>query len=480
MILRQKVLYITSILFQATASVLYGLRLLNEYGTDYGIYYAGSLATHQNGYGLYSSFFDIKGPLYYGFLKCLSFFVNYSTTGAVIQLIITALFWFLSINLACRLITTNLNIKTVASFGSVALLIGQDSNSSMSLFQSGLIALSLALIHKFLISKNISYYYLSIAMSVMAFLVKIDSFSIIVLIPLVYLFYNKIKSVFHLILGFIFSIFFYMINLLFLSKFLHFSFNNYFYQNIQFVFESRWGIADTVSNYGALGFFVRDYNSITLLLASGVFFSLSIAYQNLSLHDLKNDPGIIIVAFGFISYVVLRSDKNYHLFVLYSSLLIALILKLEKDSVLHKFKLIIGTLLLSASLVIVNFSLDSRCVITNNIQCLNRFADLLQPNEDKELLQKTFYLNQGWPFVINGVLPQNNFTVWWPLAVETKYSTTQIIDQANSSNFPIWVDYNDFIDLQKKNPLRVGQFMKGKELIRNDSSSKWGQLVPIE
>ena len=47
-------------------------------------------------------------------------------------------------------------------------------------------------------------------MSVMAFLVKIDSFGLLVLIPLVYLIYGKMKSVFHLILGFIFFVFFYM------------------------------------------------------------------------------------------------------------------------------------------------------------------------------------------------------------------------------------------------------------------------------
>ena len=473
-------LYFTSLLFQAIAAVLYGMRLLNEYGTDYGIYYAGSIATHQDGYGLYSNFFDIKGPLYYGFLKLLSFFIAYGTKGAVIQLILTALFWIFSINLACRIITTDLNIRTVASFASVALLIGQNSNSSMSLFQSGLIALSLALLHKCLMTKNIFYYYLSITLSVLAFLVKIDSFILIILILLIYLLYNKMQTFFHLLCGFIFSFFFCLISLFLLSNFLHFNFDDYFYQNIQFVFESRWGVGDSISKYGALGFIVRDYHSIILLLASGVLFSLTIAYQNFSIGDLKDDPGIFFIIFGFASYILIKSDKDYHLFVLYSSLLVALILRLVSDAALYRIRIIIITLFFSASLVIVNLVIDSRCAFMNKITCVNGFAELLQPSKEKDELQRSFFLNQGWPFIINGVLPKINFTVWWPLEVETKNSTRQIIDQANSSNFPIWVDYNDFIDLQKRNPLRVNEFMKGKELIRNDLNSKWGQLVPIK
>jgi hypothetical protein len=475
-----KVLYFLSLILQGSASVLYGLRLLNEYGTDYGIYYAGSVATRQNDYGLYSNFFEIKGPLYYGFLKLLSFFINYSLTGAVIELILTAFFWFLCVNIACRLISSKLHLLTIAAITSVALLVGQDSNSSMSLFQGGLVALSLALIYKYLVTYNITFFYLSIAASTLACLVKLDSFGLIIIIPLLYLFCSKIRSVFQLILGFVFFMFFYMTILLFLSQFLNFSLSNYFYQAFQFVIETRWNLGESKSHYGILGIFVRDYYSITLLLATGILFSLLIAYQNTSFRNLIKDPGFIIIIYGSISYLVLESDKNYHLLVLYSSLLVALVIKIENELIFNRLKVITVTSLLSASLVIANFSVDSRCVITNNIQCLNRFEDLLQPNQDKGLLQKSFYLNQGWPFIINGVLPKINFTVWWPLAFNVKYSTNQVIDEANTSNFPIWVDYNDFIDLQKRNPIQVSEFMKGKKLVRNDLDSKWAELVPIK
>jgi len=479
-ILNHRVQYSVALLIQAFASVLYGLRLLNEYGTDYGIYYVGSVATRQNDYGLYSSFFEIKGPLYYAFLKSISFLVNYNLTGAVVELIFTALFWFLCVNIASRIISSNLQVRTVASIASVAILIGQDSNSSMSLFQSGLIVLSLALIYKHLFTDNVICFYLSIAVSTLTCLVKLDSFGLIIIIPLLYLIYSKSKSIFRLISGFAFSIIFFMANLLMLSRFLNFSLSEYFYQSFQFVIESRFNIGDSTSRYGFLGLFVRDYYSISLLLASGILFSLLLSYQNISFPILIRDPGFIIMIYGVISYLLLKSDKNYHLFVLYSCLLVVLIIRIDNELVVNRLKVVFVTFLLGASLVVINFSVDSRCVITKNIQCVNRFENLLQPNQDKALLQKSFYLNQGWPFLINGVLPKVNFTVWWPLAVYAKNSTDQVIAEANSSNFPIWVDYSDFIDLQKRNPIQTGEFMKGRELVRSNSDSKWAELIPIK
>ena len=192
LIFNHKIQYFISLIFQILASFLYGLRLLNEYGTDYGIYYVGSIATRQNGYGLYSSFFEIKGPLYYGFLKLLSFFVDYSVTGAVVELMFTAFFWFLCVNIACRIISSSLQIRTIVALASVSVLIGQDSNSSMSLFQGGLVVLSLALIYKNLLIDNITFFYLSISVATLSCLVKIDSFGLIIVVPLLYLLFSKV------------------------------------------------------------------------------------------------------------------------------------------------------------------------------------------------------------------------------------------------------------------------------------------------
>jgi hypothetical protein len=253
--------------------------------------------------------------------------------------------------------------------------------------------------------------------------------------------------------------------------------HEYFYQAIIYVSETRWSLGNgaTFKN-----FIIRDYYSIPLLLGSGLLFALILVGNYSTFKVFIRSPSFVILLLGVFSYGLLQSDKNYHLFVLYPYALIALVIGVVGFYNFPHYKVLFVVFFTSASVVNVNYILDSQCIIAKKVVCSDPYRELLMPNSEKKILEKSFYLNQGWPFLVNEVLPKINFTVWWPLAVETKFSTTQIIDQANSSNFPIWVDYNDFIDLQKRNPLRVNEFMKGKELIRYDLNSKWGQLIPIK
>jgi hypothetical protein len=268
-----------------------------------------------------------------------------------------------------------------------------------------------------------------------------------------------------------------LVSLLILSRLLHFKFHEYFYHAIIYVAEARWSLGNgaTLKN-----FIIRDYYSIPLLLGSGIIFALILVWSYSNFKILIKSPSFVVLLFGAFSYGLLQSDKNYHLFVFYPYALIALVIGVISLSNFSHFKVLFFVFFTSASVVSVNYLLDSKCIVTKTVVCSDPYKELRMPNSEKKFLEKSFYLNQGWPFLINEVLPKINFTIWWPLAVETKNSTTQIIEQANSSNFPIWVDYNDFIDLQKRNPLRVSEFMKGKELVRNGLNTKWAQLVPID
>ena len=463
--------------FQFICSSLFALRLYDEWGTDYGIYYVGAVSSQQPEFGLYSGFFDFKGPLYYGFLKTLSFLISYGFFGAVLSLFITCLFWFTSINLATYLIVRDYRHRSIIGFASIAILLGQGSNASLSLFQSGFIVLSLSFLHRYIHSTKRRDLFLSYALAVLSFLVKVDSLPLMLFIPVFTMIFAKKKEFLDLLLGTIFSFLFFLINLLILSRLLHFKFHEYFYQAVIYVSETRWsfGNAATFKN-----FIIRDYYSIPLLLGSGLIFAFILVGNYSTFKIFMRSPGFVILFFGLFSYGLLQSDKNYHLFVFYPYALIAVVIGVVGLSNFSHYKVLFIVFFTSASVVNVNYLLDSQCVITKKVVCSDPYRELVMPNSEKNILEKSFYLNQGWPFLINDVLPKINFTIWWPLAVETKYSTTQIIEQANSSNFPIWVDYNDFIDLQRRNPLLVGEFMKGKELIGNGLSSKWGQLVPIK
>jgi hypothetical protein len=463
--------------FQFICSSLFALRLYDEWGTDYGIYYVGAISSQQPEFGLYADFFDFKGPLYYGFLRILSFLISYNFFGAVLSLLITCMFWFTSINLATYLIVRDFRHRSIMGFASIAILIGQGSNSSLSLFQSGFIVLSLSFLYRFVNTNNRRDLYFSYALAALSFLVKADSLPLFIFIPIFALIFSKKVKYLDLLFGVAFSFLFSLVSLLILSRLLHFKFHEYFYHAIIYVAEARWSLGNgaTLKN-----FIIRDYYSIPLLLGSGIIFALILVWSYSNFKILIKSPSFVVLLFGAFSYGLLQSDKNYHLFVFYPYALIALVIGVISLSNFSHFKVLFFVFFTSASVVSVNYLLDSKCIVTKTVVCSDPYKELRMPNSEKKFLEKSFYLNQGWPFLINEVLPKINFTIWWPLAVETKNSTTQIIEQANSSNFPIWVDYNDFIDLQKRNPLRVSEFMKGKELVRNGLNTKWAQLVPID
>lgn len=221
--------------FQLICSIFFALRLYDEWGTDYGIYYVGAISSQQPEFGLYSDFFDFKGPLYYGFLRILSILISYNFFGAVLSLFITCLFWFACINLASYLITRDFRHRSILGFASISVLIGQGSNSSLSLFQSGLIVLSLSSLYRYVNNNTRRDLYFSYALAVLSFLVKADSLPLIIFIPLFALIFSKKVKCLDLLFGVAFSFLFSFISLLILSRFLHFKLHEYFYQAIIYV-----------------------------------------------------------------------------------------------------------------------------------------------------------------------------------------------------------------------------------------------------
>jgi hypothetical protein len=184
--------------------------------------------------------------------------------------------------------------------------------------------------------------------------------------------------------------------------------------------------------------------------------------------------------FGSLNYLFLASDKDYHLFAFYPYAILGLALLINRESNNSQLMISFLVLMMSSILVIANFAVDARCMITRNIECTNPYESLVFPELTIKEKSNVFYLNQGWPYLLNQVFPKVNFTVWWPLAVETKKSSEQVISQANNSlQFPIYVDYNDFLNLQKINPYLTIEFLKGRELIQPQYGVRWAELRPV-
>ncbi len=377
------------------------------------------------------------------------------------------------------MVSKNVQVRTILVFASISILIGQDSNASMSLFSSGFVVLTISFIWKFKETQKMWWLIFAIFFAVQTYLVKIDGLSAVFVFT--FLLFAKLKISKTKILGIflvsfsIFSVF----SIYMYSVFLNFSISDYFYQSVNFVRQVRWSVNDFSTSTSFKHFIIRDYSSLTFLLASGLFFSF--LFLNFKRNErVESNVWIFgLLSLGAVNYLVLQSDKNYHLIVFYPFALLALALSLNENRDL-KFNSFIFVFLFSASLTITNFAVDSRCVITRNSECSSPYNGLILNNANSEVKSRSFYLNQGWPYLVNDVLPKVNFTIWWPLAVETKKVSTQIINEANNSlEISIYVDYDDFIYLQKRNPEYTNKFLKGREVIQPKFGERWAELRPL-
>jgi hypothetical protein len=117
---------------QASTATLFSLKLLAQWGTDFGVYFVGGMSISDE-YGLYTGFFDHKGPLYYAFIRLLSAAVPYSLIGAAVVLGITCAIWFASIDIGLRMLHLSKPVNAIVGFGAIAAFANQASNACLVL-----------------------------------------------------------------------------------------------------------------------------------------------------------------------------------------------------------------------------------------------------------------------------------------------------------------------------------------------------------
>jgi len=133
------------ILLSLFSCFAWSIRLAREWGSDFGVYYSGAYYINEQ-YGLYSNFFDHKGPLIYVLLKALGSLIGWGPLQATTSLFVISLFYVSSILLIC--IASNAS-RLVSSYVLLACLLSlflQDSNASIACLQLALLNYSLAFI----------------------------------------------------------------------------------------------------------------------------------------------------------------------------------------------------------------------------------------------------------------------------------------------------------------------------------------------
>ena len=223
------------LLFLILPISLWCLKELTNFGTDFGGYYSGAYFLSED-YSLYRDHFDHKGPAYYLFIKIISTFIGWGIIQSLFILFLSIMVFFIPIIYIiknhCRTIFSKASMVLLA----VSILYGQDSNSSISFFQEGLLISGfIPLLEK---RYKIKYLLLANIFFSLAFFTRIDS---IIFLP-IFLIYslrvarknNSLVKKF-IALGSSFAIIFLIF--VFLANLFNFSFQDFYVSNFTF---NKW------------------------------------------------------------------------------------------------------------------------------------------------------------------------------------------------------------------------------------------------
>ena len=465
--------------------------ILTEWGTDYGVYYAGSYFLSDN-YRLYQENFDHKGPLYYLFLQIIGYFIGWGHWQAYLSLFLTMLVFYLPV--FCILVSERL--KPISLFAgtllSLCLLYGQPTNASISFFQSGFLLTSFWLLVKHCrntIKLNISFFFF-----VCAILTRIDS---VIYFP-VYLYALILANCPGTIMLFVkkFSIWVLIFILSFCSLSYNFNFNlnDYFIHNIEF---NTWYVEQRTSSSSLFYKFAKSIirpESYQLFTSSLIIVPLLIIMPQLRssffevVAHLKkimkkkiqknfmsfNAYALMIVFFGATGWFITFSDKNYHLLILLIPLLFFYLINFRFFSMEQSSFIVLTAmycLIINLSLPLYKLSKDPECLYSPFCasSSLNNYAESVNFLTNLPYQEITVVGGRGWLYFYSKKKPIRSINDWWLYNLDNSFLTPHLKNQHQNllkmpSGYSFLVD-NELLDIPNKNQL-LNEVISKSELVK--------------
>ena len=441
--------YLFAILF----SSFWSLNMFFYLDGDYGTYLGVSFLINE-GQILYSDLFDHKGPFFYFFLIIIDKFIG---TGFYQS--------FIALSLICLVFLIPLiyliNKKVSNSYLQITLLLllfssfyAQTSDSSLALFQSGLIVSFIIFLIKSL-DKSENFWlnwFLSSVFISLAILTRIDSF---IFLPILFFVFFK-RNLSDFFIALFFFILFFLFLIFVLSFQLNFDLKNYINTNYFFNF---W--------YGNLfinNFFYRP-RQYSILLISGIFISLIVTLNycsdKIKLKEIffkyflsrKNNNidlntfnlSLIFISFGFMSIIIAFNDVYYYLYMFYAPVLYFIICWSKFiPSKLYKYSIIMSIY----CIILISFPIAKNLV--KKIDCINsptnnNCSDFKLTILDRDFKDLPIVIgDNGWIIVLTRSIPKNVFTNWWFYYGNKPFINENLINSHKKiinmpSNTNIWI-----------------------------------------
>jgi len=435
---------------------LWALSLLTEWGSDYGFYYASSYFEGE-GHQLYKELFDHKGPVFYSFIQFVSLFIGWGYWQSYVTLILSVLVFYLPFALIIIKKSSNNFIVLFLILSSLTILHGQPTNSSISFFQGGLLAVAFYFL---VASKKNNYKYgLSVLFFSLACLTRIDA---IVYAPVFFaaIVAWSISSRSYVVFFRYLVLFILIPVLLFVIYMLLYGFSAQEYLLHNVVFNSWY-------NAGSSIYYLYRPEQFRLMMVSFVVLPAFVVlvqqyinnYKSMKFTDssfgqiIESDQfdkviTLLIVLLGFSLWVLIKSDKNYHLITLLTPFLFYLsywsseLIK-NQNVLVALFPFLLYSLLLTiASKGLLKFNECSGNIYCkdSSISSYKQTIELIKSSEDAIIVG-----GRGWTYFYSGKKPIRPINDWWLYYKEEPFLTDYLKNAHNdllakSDGYVFWID----------------------------------------
>ncbi|MAD29258.1 MAG: hypothetical protein CMP00_06280 [Woeseiaceae bacterium] len=459
-------------LYMTVVLALWSARLLTEWGTDFGIYYAGAYFINDE-YRLYKELFDHKGPLYYLFLKVVGSFIGWGSFQAYLSLFLTMLAFYIPAFLI--LLRQKLSPPLLLSGITLCLLLlfGQPTNSSIAFFQGAFLLGSFYFLTS---TENNFAFAISIIFFVLAVFVRIDALVFFPIYLINAFFKDGDFSYKNIFLRLLFILTAFPVIFFLTSKYLGFGLYEFYEHNVVF---NGWYQSKSI-----LSMFYRPkhYSIISssliiipvFLLRHRIYFLTQHGFRSvrffLSPKDYGHQSTLSVTYCGifFIStmlWIFTGSDKDYHILILTIPIVFIIISNVKYLNA-SRPKLLIYCLLALYPLAIT-IAHPSR-VIIQEPECISdpycssskivRYAESIDFLRNRPEPEVSIIGGRGWAYFYSGKRPTRSLNDWWLYWRPDPFLTESLKQQHEALlrkriGTPFLIDNDLLVDVDTKSPL---------------------------
>ncbi len=429
--------YVFILILLSLSAFLWSMNLLVEWGSDYGVYYANARYLSSN-YVLYGEMFTHKGPLYYMFLRFLGGLYGWGVGQAVTSLFLTVLVFFITTVWVCiKFELTKERLLAIALL-TIATLVNQGSNASISYFQATFMLLSFYYLVHSVRTINVWHTHLSLIWLLFAILVRIDALAFIALHVAVYVWHlHRLAEKTQVIRHMLTAAAIILASIVVPPILFKYDFSDFLKQNIEFNSYYR-----SLCYSGVKMILYRPESVQTLMTSGSMLFVIAIA-SNITVPKSRaaRQVGtpicfqawlvVAILGFSFLVWFASGSDKDYHILIVMPGMLLFIIYNINRH-IKSRFLYVTLPYLLYMVFLVTAFGAN---VVMNNLsngqlwdQESSNLADYRKTIRMLETTDSAYVIGcRGWLYVFSDTKPLIAINNWWLYWQEPGYETEGLI-----------------------------------------------------